>query len=211
MDKINTSTLGIGVGIFAALQLANTFKNKNGVSYMRASSGTDNINGQNVAAQTVTGTDTTNMTMTPGIELSDYTSNRYQIGFKYPSSWRKNPRYEDKYEGESGYFEIGDFTDNGDNIDQAVEDAIDEEYKPYGSNPTVRRFVVDGQPARVIYSSEDQSDFFNDRDVAIIVQYPQPLILDNVIYKYVIIWTTPDYVPLITSTFKFIGIENDNR
>ncbi len=211
MDKINTSALGIGVGIFAALQLANTLKNKNEVVYMRASSETNNISGQNETTQTVTEADTMNMPMTPGIELSDYTSNRYQISFKYPSSWRRNPRYEDKYEGENGYFEIGDFTNDEDNIDEAVQAGIDEDYKPYGSNPTVRRFVVDGQPARVIYPSADQSSFFNDREAAIVVQYPQPLMLGNETYKYVVIWTTPAYVPLILSTFKFIGIENDNR
>ena len=207
MDKINTSALGIGVGIFAAFQLANTFKNKDEVNGMRASNQAGNTSTQNGTSQMATGTNE-GAAMTPGIELSDYTSNRYQISFKYPSSWRKNPRYEDKYEGESGYFEIGDFTNNEDNIDEAVQEGIDQDYKPYGSNPTVRRFVVDGQPARVIYPSSDQSSFFVDREATIVVQYPQPLILDNETYKYVVIWTTPNYVPLIISTFKFVGIEN---
>lgn len=205
MDKINTSALGIGVGLFAAWQLANSHKNKNELNGMRSSSQIEDT-----TTQPNTGTDTTDTMMAPGIKLSEFTSNRYQISFKYPSSWRENPRYEDKYEGESGYFEIGDFTSQEPNIDDAVEEGIDQDYKPYGSNPTVRKFVVDGQPARVIYPSSDQSSFFNDREAAIVIQYPKPIILDNHSYDYVVIWTTPTYIPLIISTFKFEGIESES-
>ena len=141
----------------------------------------------------------------PGILLDEFVSNRYKISFKYPRSWSKNPRYADKYEGTTGFFEISDFSGIGEDIDAAVKQQINEDYKPYGSNPIVRNFIVDGQPARVIYPSDDQSPFFKDRDAALVVQYKEPITIDGVPYKYVVIWTNKEYIPLIISTFKFIN------
>lgn len=138
-----------------------------------------------------------------GIALSDFTSKKYGISFKYPRSWVKNPRYEDKYEGENGFFEVGDFSGVGENIDEAVKTQINEDYKPYGSQPIIRSFVVEGQPVRVIYPSNDQQTFFKDRETAIVVKYPEPVTLDGQEFDYVVIWTTREFVPLILSTLKF--------
>lgn len=141
-----------------------------------------------------------------GIPLSEFVSTRYRISFKYPSAWQKNPRYEDKYEGESGFFEVGDFSGiPGETIDQAVTQQINESYMPYGSNPTVRSFTVDGQPARVIYPSEDQPDIVSDREAALVVQYKRPLMIGGEEYPFVVIWASRDYMPLIISTFNFIN------
>lgn len=139
----------------------------------------------------------------PGITLNDFVSTKYKISFKYPASWRQNPRYEEKYEGTNGFFEVGDFEGVGENIDEAVQSQINEDYRPYGSSPIVRSFNVDGQPARVIYPSADQPDFFRDREAAIVVQYPTPLTVEGKTYEYVVIWASRDYIPLILSTFKF--------
>ena len=141
----------------------------------------------------------------PGILLDEFISRRYKISFKYPRSWSKNPRYEDKYEGPTGFFEVSTFSGIGEDIDAAVKQQINETYQPYGSNPTVRNFIVDGQPARVIYPSKDQSAFFKDRDAALVVQYKEPITIDGVPYKYVVIWTNKEYIPLIMSTFKFVN------
>lgn len=140
-----------------------------------------------------------------GIPLNEYTSDLYKISFKYPRSWSQNPRYEHKYEGKTGFFEVSDFTGTGENIDEAVNNMINEPYKPYGNNPIVRSFIVDGQPARVIYPSDDQNSFFNDRDVALVVKYKQPIEADGETYDYVVIWSTREYMPLIISTFKFVS------
>ena len=139
-----------------------------------------------------------------GMPLSEFTSNKYMISFKYPKGWVKNPRYEDKYEGESGFFEVGDFSGIGENIDEAVKTQINEDYEPYGKNPIIRSFVIQGQPVRVIYPSSDQMSFFKDRDTAIVVQYPEPITIDGQQFDYVVIWTTKDNVPLILSTLRFI-------
>ena len=199
MDKMEASVLGIG--IFAVAKLFNNVinqDNKSGIGSMMREEASEI---ENLSSQVSSGN---SQTMEPGIPLSEFVSNKYKISFKYPSSWTVNPRYEDKYEGKSGFFEVGDFDGQGDNIDAAVESQIKEDYKPYGSNPTVRRFIVDGPPARVIYPSADQPDFFIDREAAIVVQYPKDTVINGKDNDYVVIWTSRDYVPLIVSTLKFV-------
>ena len=204
MDKIDMAALGVGA--FAVAQLINNFMNQDNNSHMRSIMRAEAMDIQSLANQGENNlaSDRADEAVAPGIALSEFMSNKYKIEFKYPRSWAKNPRYEDKYEGASGFFEVGDFTGVGENIDEAVQAEINEANKPYGSNPTVRRFIVDGQPARVIYPSEDQSSFYKDRDVAIVVQYPEPIEIEGRLYDYVVIWVSREYVPLILSTLKFI-------
>lgn len=140
----------------------------------------------------------------PGILVNNFVSEKYKVSFDYPKTWMKNPRYEDKYEGTTGFFEVSDFSGMGENIDEAVQAQIHEPYQPYGSNPTVTSMEIDGQPARVIYPSLDQNKFVSDRDIALVVQYPTPVELDGETYKYVVIWATPEYMPLIINSFKFV-------
>lgn len=199
MDKMEASVLGIG--IFAVAKLFNSTISQDSHSGIGSMMREEAAEIENLSSQVSSGN---SQTMEPGIPLSEFVSNKYKISFKYPSSWTVNPRYEDKYEGKSGFFEVGDFDGQGDNIDAAVESQIKEDYKPYGSNPTVRRFIVDGQPARVIYPSADQPDFFIDREAAIVVQYPKDTVINGKDYDYVVIWTSRDYVPLIVSTLKFV-------
>ena len=138
------------------------------------------------------------------IPLNEFVSTRYKISFKYPSTWHKNPRYEDKYEGESGFFEVGDFAGKtGETIDQAVTQQINESYMPYGSHPMIRSLTINGQPARVIYPSEDQPSILSDREAALVVQYKKPLLIDGIEYPFVVIWASREYMPLIISTLKF--------
>lgn len=143
--------------------------------------------------------------------LDDFISDNYGITFKYPASWNKNPRYDNKYEGVSGFFEVGGFEGNSNNIDAAVNEQINEAYKPYGTNPTVRKLTVDGQPAREIIPSEDQGALITDRDAALVVQYKTPIIINGVPYQYLIIWTTRDNLPLIIRSLKFIKNETTNN
>lgn len=197
MDKMEASLLGIGV--IAAFQIVNGFRNKD-TNYMRELMRTEAVDIENITGNA----QNSNESIVPGMVLNEFVSNKYKISFKYPKSWRKNPRYEDKYEGENGFFEISDFTGIGKNIDEAVKEEINEIYKPYGNNPTIRKFIVDGQPARVIYPSGDQSQFYKDRETAIVVEYPEPIVINGQKYDYVVIWANREFVPLIISTFKFV-------
>lgn len=185
MDKIDVSL--IGLGIIAATQLVGSLTH-------------NNANDEKLIREEM---QQQQEFIIPGIALNEFVSARYKVNFKYPKSWNKNPRYEDKYEGETGFFEVDTFEGTND-IDAAVKEQINEYYKPYGSNPTVRSFIVDGQPAKVIYPSEDQAEFYKDRDAAIVIKYPEPITIDGQQFDYVVIWVTKEYVPLIISTFKFV-------
>lgn len=185
MDKIELSVIGIGVLAVAQLIGNATHTKVDDKDLMREESQAEEF-------------------IIPGIALNEFVSERYKIAFKYPKEWKKNPRYEDKYEGKSGFFEVGDFTGSGEDIDEVINEQINEYYKPYGENPTIRKFVIDGQPARVIYPSDDQSEFFNDREATIVVQYPEPISLEGRKFDYVDIWVSKTYVPLILSTLKFV-------
>ncbi len=197
MDKMEASLLGIGA--LAAAQILNGFRNKE-ICHMRELMRTEAVDIENISGNT----QSSNESIVPGIALNEFVSSKYKISFKYPKNWSKNPRYEDKYEGENGFFEIGDFTGTGENIDEAVKAEVNEDYKPYGNNPTIRKFIVDGQPARVIYPSGDQAQFYKDRETAIVVEYPQPIVIEGKKYDYVVIWANREFVPLIISTFKFV-------
>lgn len=188
MDKIEISL--IGLSIIAATQLLGNVKY-------------DHVEDEELIRKDMQNQQQEEF-IVPGIPLNEFVSNRYKVSFKYPRGWQRNPRYEDKYEGTTGFFEVGDFAGIGEDIDAAVNEQINEYYKPYGSNPTVRSFIVDGQPARVIYPSSDQPDFYKDREVAIVIKYPQSITIEGREYDYVVVWVTKEYAPLILSTFKFI-------
>ncbi|WP_054740043.1 hypothetical protein [Cellulosilyticum ruminicola] len=142
--------------------------------------------------------------------LDNFISEDYGVIFKYPASWNKNPRYDNKYEGIGGFFEVAGFEGNSNNIDSAIQEQINEAYKPYGSNPMVRKLTIDGQPAREIIPSEDQGTLIKDREAALVVQYKNPMIINGVPYQYIIIWTNRENLPLIIKTFKFMQHENLN-
>lgn len=146
----------------------------------------------------------------PDGDYNKFISQKYRVQFDYPSDWVKNPRYEDKYEGKEGFFEVGDYTGLHSSIEEAVEEQINAPHKPYGTNPTVDKLTLDGQPACVIYPSDDQNNFYMDRDAAIVVKYPAPNDVNGNLYNFVDVWTTPEYVPLILKTFKFIR-ETENQ
>ena len=57
----------------------------------------------------------------PGILVNTFVSEKYKVSFDYPKTWVKNPRYEDKYEGVTGFFEVSDFSGIGENIDRYEE------------------------------------------------------------------------------------------
>lgn len=143
--------------------------------------------------------------------FNTFISNKYKISFKYPSAWVKNPRYADKYEGKTGYFEVSDLSSNEGTLDEVTQDEINLPYKPYGSTPKVTKLTVDGEPARLIYPSSDQIKPLSDREAALIVQYKTPLAVEGAPYPYVIIWSDRIHMPLIIKTFKFVEQEKTNQ
>lgn len=133
----------------------------------------------------------------------NFRSPLYEVTFKYPSNWIKNPNYEERYDGPDGFFEVDNLESFGRPIDRVVEQEINTPIKPYGQNPNVISLELDGQPARLIVPSDDQQKVF-DREVALIVQDKKPISQTQDIYDYTIIWTDQANIQNILDTFKFI-------
>ncbi|MGL4736321.1 MAG: hypothetical protein ACRCW2_02590 [Cellulosilyticaceae bacterium] len=132
-----------------------------------------------------------------------FRSDYYKVSFKYPATWVKNPAYKERYEGDSGYFELGEIEAFGKSIDEVVRQEIKSPFKPYGMNPTVTEVVLDGEPARLIVPSGDQATCF-DKETALIVKNKTPIMVDGDPFEYLIIWADQNHVDEIIATFKFI-------
>lgn len=133
----------------------------------------------------------------------NFRSPLFEITFKYPSNWVKNPDYEERYEGPEGFFQVDNIESFGRPIDQVVQQEINTPIRPYGTNPTVTSLELDGQPARLITPSEDQQKIF-DRELALIVQDKKPIAQGQEIYDYTIIWSDRANIQNIIDTFRFI-------
>lgn len=201
MDKKLATMIGVGICACSKLMQDKDHKLTRAASYNENNANEAMGPGPVISISPAGGGSPVNINNVP---LDEFESERYRISFKYPRGWRRNPRYEDKYEGKTGFFEVTDFESNQDNIDAATKQEISEPYSPFGSNPTVINVTVEGQPARIIYPSSDQSSYFKDRDAALIVQYPTPIKIDDKYYPFVIIWATREYIPLIASTLRFV-------
>lgn len=146
------------------------------------------------------------MTYTRGDEeaaYKDFTSPLYNITFKYPAHWNKNPYYEERYDGPDGFFEVAELESFGRPIDEVVKREIDIPIRPYGTSPNVKVIELDGEPARVIIPSSDQKPVF-DREIAILVKNKKPVIENSGVYDYTVIWTDKNHVQEIVDTFKFL-------
>lgn len=132
-----------------------------------------------------------------------YNSSMYDITFEYPAGWTQNKNYSGRYEGEGGFFEVADITGIGRDINQVTEQEIDSPIHPYGTNPKVEAFTLDGEPARLIIPSPDQEKIFG-REVALIVKNKKPVVEGQEEYDYTIIWSDMENISHIIQTFKFI-------
>ncbi|MGL4346326.1 MAG: hypothetical protein ACRCTE_14095 [Cellulosilyticaceae bacterium] len=89
-------------------------------------------------------------------------------------------------------------------ITEATNTLVAPSYLPYGSKPTIVPFLLDEQPATLIYPSTDQILPYQEKEVTLVAQYPEPIIIDNTPYNYLIIWSDPNHMSMIIKNFKFL-------
>ena len=135
---------------------------------------------------------------------SIYENSEYHIMLKYPSSWIPNYHYNPpKYEGYDGYFQIGAIMGEGNDLDTVTRYDITHDMRPYGLRPTVREITVDGREGRIITPSRDQATQLQELS-AIIVRYPEPILFDDEVYKYFILWANETFIEEIGESLRFI-------
>ncbi|WP_339287343.1 peptidase M56 [Paenibacillus sp. FSL E2-0201] len=141
--------------------------------------------------------------------VSTYTSKEYKVSLKYPSDWVKNPEYDEKYQGENGFFQLSAFSGERLSIDDVANMDAFHQLKPYGSDPQIIEMKMQGQKekkieARLIVPSADQVEEWN-HQAAIIMKYPEAVNIGDVLYNYFILWADIKHVEDIGQTVRFSG------
>ena len=118
------------------------------------------------------------------MEKTKYEDEKYGISFLYPSNWKKDEKYTNLFIGDDGFVQILFMSYEGDIDSLAVLDS-QHPTKPYGDNPIILKTNIDGLEGRVIIPKEVEE---NDQ-VGIIIKYLNPIVINDMIYQYIIMWT----------------------
>lgn len=136
--------------------------------------------------------------------LKNYENKVYNISLKYNSSWKLNPKYNERYEGKDGFFQVSATDGQNLKIDQVAKNDATHILQPFGSNPEITKLTIQGQEARFIMPSADQIKE-NNNQAELIVKYPQKIKINGNPYSYLIIWADKDHIREISQTIKFLS------
>lgn len=138
-----------------------------------------------------------------------YSNPYFKISFIYPAHWKQvegEARYGERFAGEDGYFTITAMGDVGMTLDQAVEAEVQHKLQPYGPDPYVKEFQVQGQDARIILPSASQDDHFR-WQAALLVLYPRPISLTTGdtehVYPILALYADPAHIGNIAESLQF--------
>jgi len=136
-------------------------------------------------------------------ESAAYISEDYKISFKYPSSWKLNPNYIERYEGKDGFFQVGAINGENMSIDEVAKNDAFHKLQPYGSEPEIINRTIDGQEARLILPSADQPEEMKNQ-AGLIIKYPKAIKIDGSQYRYFILWADKTHIDQISNTLTFL-------
>lgn len=138
--------------------------------------------------------------------LSAYTSKAYHVSLKYPSDWVVNPEYDEKYQGEYGFFRLSAISGKGLSIDEVATTHAFHQLNPYGSDPQIIELRLKGQQAEeksiLINPSVDQGEEWN-HQAALIMKYPEAVTIGNDLYYYFILYGDILHLEKIGQTIRF--------
>ncbi len=172
---------------------------------------TSNATAAAPASETPTATE---MVATPTPYIDHWTLTTlpsFGITLERPPDWEAEAGYADdsRFSGVNGFLHISAM--NAASIDDAAEAQAGHHLQPYGSQPIIENIEVQGQAARLITPSDDQTADFS-RQAAVIVRYPQSVEIDGQPYNFLILWADQEHIRAIAQTVRFIastaGIES---
>ena len=136
--------------------------------------------------------------------VARYTNYAYGVNLRYPPEWQPVGGLSfDRYEGESGFFSISAGGEGNVSIDELAKSEANNSKKPYGSEPYIQTLAVDGQDARLILPSLDQSPSMHGQAV-LIAKYPTPKMIGPATYKYLVFWADRANIQDIASSLTFV-------
>ena len=131
-----------------------------------------------------------------------YFSTDYRVSLEYPSDWDLNPAYNEKYEGNDGFFQLSAVSGDGRSIDELVELDAFHHLMPYGSNPQITKLKIQDQEARLILPSSDQIEEWNNQ-AGFIIKYPKAVKIGDSLYNYLVLWADKEHIEQIIQTISF--------
>lgn len=135
--------------------------------------------------------------------LKNYENQIYNISLKYDPTWKLNPNYNERYEGKNGFFQVGATDGKNLSIDQVAKNDASHDLYPFGRYPKITKLTIQGQDARLIMPSEDQSSSFS-KQAELVIKYPKPVNINGNLYSYLVIWADIDHINEISSTIQFL-------
>ena len=131
---------------------------------------------------------------------STHKSQSYKVSFDYPSEWEKI--MDDYFKGDNGFFVVS--TINSDlPLDEVSRKETKQALNPYGDNPSIKEFKIQGQDASLIMPSNDQAKEM-DNQAGLIVKYPESAQTNDIESDYAIIWADKNYIERIKDTLEFL-------
>jgi hypothetical protein len=154
-------------------------------------------------------------TPTPHIDHWTATSfPTFGIALERPADWHAVAGYGDPEIGETRFAGVNGFVHvsamNGDRIDDAVDAEAGHHLQPYGSQPVVESIQIQGQAARLITPSDDQSAGFY-RQAAVIARYPQPVQIGGRQYNFLVLWADQEHIRALAQTVRFVADVTPNE
>jgi hypothetical protein len=135
----------------------------------------------------------------PGWET--YTSERFQVTFRYPPDWHLDTVHGgEAYTGPDGYFILDAIGSGGVPIDEVAANQAHHHLLPFGSDPTIESLEIEGQKARLILPSADAT--MGDQSL-LIVRYPQPVMIQGTAYDYFALYADEAHIRTIAETLRF--------
>ncbi|MEZ4663843.1 MAG: PA14 domain-containing protein [Caldilineaceae bacterium] len=130
-----------------------------------------------------------------------FRSPRFGVQFEFPASWRPSPDDAERYSGADGFFVLN--ASGGATLDDFADNEISHPLRPYGLNPQVIPLTVDGQDARLILPSANQSSELRQQS-ALVVQYPEPRQVNGATYEFFVLYTSQPYIRHMADSLKFV-------
>ena len=134
-----------------------------------------------------------------------YSNPLYAVSMEYPGNWEPISGHSGldggiRFAGDSGFFHI--YGLDAATIDDAAFGEAEHRSQPYGSQPVIENFNVNGQEARLILPSADQPKGMK-YQAALIVRYPRPVEISGSTCRYLLLWADRAHIRTIASTLRF--------
>lgn len=134
-----------------------------------------------------------------GLEKT-FTSNVYRVQLEYPSHWEQVN--ENRFEGTDGFFQVSAIQSE-ESIEVVCRNEAFHELKPYGSQPRIVHAQIQNQTACFIFPSQDQPQEMRGQ-AALIVTYPKPVVIQDAMYHYFILWADKEHIVQLGNSLRFL-------